>query len=96
MKNMPGLILSLVIVLLIGIIMGFIIGAVKNLKKIRTLNYDCQKKIGLLDNYMTVGRKLTKEELVTVCNLPVEEIRKFNAITDIQERIKIIKETVKR
>jgi hypothetical protein len=79
----------------IGILGWAFITTKKAFNKFNYLDISVQNKLLLLDYYMVFAREFTKDELIKLSGLSDKEIKEFNKIHNIGERVKTAKEKVK-
>jgi hypothetical protein len=91
-------IIVLIIILLTlscGIFGWFLISTLKVFNKINSLDIFVKNKLLLLEYFMVFARRFTKDELIKISKLSDEEIKSFNKICDVTERIKTAREKIK-
>jgi hypothetical protein len=78
------------------IILGwFFITTKAAFNKLNSLNIYVKNKLLLLDYNMVFVRRFTKDELIKMSELSDEEIKSFNKINDITERVKTARDKIK-
>jgi hypothetical protein len=86
--------IAALIALAAGIIGWLSISTTKAFNKLDSLDISVKNKLSLITYIMVFTRRLTKEELIKIGELPDEDIKKFIEINDIRERIKTAREKI--
>ena len=78
----------------LGIVIWFIISTAKAFSKFNELDEYAKNKILLIEYYMVFIQRFSSEDIKNLSKLPDEEIKYFNKIHNINERIKMAREKI--
>jgi len=96
MFNIIEIVLIIILMTLSCGIVGWIsLTTQKSFNKFDSLDISVKNKLLLLEYYMVFARRFTKHELVKMSELSDGEIKSFNRINDITERLKTVREKIK-
>ncbi|MDR2730843.1 MAG: hypothetical protein LBB81_08100 [Treponema sp.] len=96
MFNIIEIVLFVILIALSGGVLGwFFISTRKTFNKINSLDTFVIDKLLLTEYYMVFARRFTKDELIKMSKLSDEEIKSFNKIHDVTEKIKTAREKIK-